>query len=85
MNRILEMNKPQVHVPLWMYSNTFDGTVSSIVLMGNPVIWWCSIPALIFIAVRVIITNLKKTGRDSSVELFILIPFLLQWIPFLFP
>ena len=75
---------PQVHVPLWMYSNTFDGTVSSIVLMGNPIIWWCSIPALILIAVRVLITKFKKTGRDCSVELFILIPFLLQWIPFLF-
>lgn len=75
---------PGVHVPLWMYSNTLDGTVSTIVLMGNPVIWWCSIPALILIAARVIIAKLKKTGQDNSVELFILVPFLLQWIPFVF-
>jgi predicted membrane-bound dolichyl-phosphate-mannose-protein mannosyltransferase len=73
---------PGVHVPLWMYSNTFDGTVSSIVLMGNPIIWWCGIPALIFIAARIVSDKVRHIGRDNSVALFILIPFLLQWVPF---
>jgi len=70
--------------PLWMYSNTFDGTmVSTIVLMGNPAIWWCSIPALILIAARFAADKMRKTGDEHSfVSLFILIPFLLQWIPF---
>jgi len=73
---------PGVHVPLWMYSNTFDGTVSSIVLMGNPIIWWCGIPALIFIAARIVSDKVRRIGRDNSVALFILVPFLLQWVPF---
>ena len=70
--------------PVWLYSNTLDGTamVSTIVLMGNPVIWWCSIPALLFIAARLVADKIRKRGY-SFVALFILVPFLLQWIPYM--
>lgn len=74
---------PLMLKPLWMYSNTLDGTamVSTIVLMGNPAIWWCSIPALILIGIRLIADKIRKR-EYSFVSLFILIPFLLQWIPY---
>ena len=78
---------PLMLKPLWMYSysntNTLDGTamVSTIVLLGNPAIWWCSIPALIFIAVKFVADIIRKR-ECSFVSLFILIPFLLQWIPY---
>jgi len=79
---------PLMLKPLWLYSNTLNGTamVSTIVLMGNPVIWWCSIPALIFIAARFITNRIRKTEDEHSllsfVSLFILVPFLFQWIPY---
>ncbi|PXF53536.1 MAG: hypothetical protein C4B56_01285 [Candidatus Methanophagaceae archaeon] len=64
--------------PLWMYSNTLDGTgtVSTVVLMGNPAIWWGSIPALGFIVIQRLIRKFDYTA------LFIVLPFLLLWLPY---
>jgi len=74
---------PGVHVPLWMYSNTIDGTVSSIVLMGNPAIWWGGILALIFIAARFLRSAMtKKVQERDYLCLFIIIPFILLWLPY---
>jgi dolichyl-phosphate-mannose--protein O-mannosyl transferase len=74
---------PLMLKPLWMYSNTLDGMVSIIVLMGNPALWWGSIPALILLGARVVATRIKKAGDEYSfVFLFILIPFLLQWLSY---
>ncbi|MBE0516666.1 MAG: phospholipid carrier-dependent glycosyltransferase [Methanophagales archaeon] len=74
---------PLMLKPLWMYSNPLDGMVSTIVLMGNPALWWGSIPALILIGARAVATMIKKTGAEYNfVYLFILIPFLLQWLPY---
>jgi dolichyl-phosphate-mannose-protein mannosyltransferase len=74
---------PLMLKPLWMYSNTLDGMVSTIVLMGNPALWWGSIPVLILIGAKVVATRIKKTGDEHNfVFLFILIPFLLQWLPY---
>ena len=69
--------------PLWMYSNTFDSTVSTIVLMGNPALWWGSIPALIGVAATLVARIRKKTEAGYNfVFLFMLIPFLIQWLPY---
>ncbi len=81
---------PLMLKPLWLYSNTLTSNgpamVSTIVLMGNPVIWWCSIPALIFILVRFVANKIRKREDERSslsfVSLFILVPFLFQWIPY---
>lgn len=76
---------PLITKPLWMYSNTFDGMVSTIVLMGNPALWWCSIPALILIGAKFAVHTIKRTeDKYNFVYLFILVPFLLQWLPFFF-
>lgn len=75
---------PLMLKPLWLYSNTFDSMLSTIVLMGNPLIWWCSIPALIFIAIKFVVDKKRKTDtKHNFVFLFILIPFLLQWLPYI--
>jgi dolichyl-phosphate-mannose--protein O-mannosyl transferase len=55
--------------------------VSTIVLMGNPAIWWGSIPALILIAAKLVRDKIRRERADF-VLLFILIPFLLLWIPY---
>jgi dolichyl-phosphate-mannose--protein O-mannosyl transferase len=68
--------------PLWMYSNTVNNTVSTIVLFGNPAIWWGGTLALILVAVKFLRDVMKKKGqRQDDVCLFILIPFILLWLP----
>jgi predicted membrane-bound dolichyl-phosphate-mannose-protein mannosyltransferase len=70
--------------PLWMYSNTLPGgMVSTIVLMGNPALWWGGIPALILIGALFVRNTIKKVEHERNVVfLFILVPFLLQWLSY---
>ena len=76
---------PLLLKPLWLYANSLDGMVSTIVLMGNPVLWWSSIPALIALGVLLIRTAFKRrAGEQTFLFLFILIPFLIQWLGFIF-
>ena len=72
---------PLMLKPLWVYSNSWDTMVSSIVLMGNPAIWWGSIPALVLIAAKLVRDKIRRERADF-VLLFILIPFLLLWLPY---
>jgi dolichyl-phosphate-mannose-protein mannosyltransferase len=66
-----------------MYSNTLNDMVSTIVLMGNPAIWWGGIPALILIAVKFLRGEMKKKVQEQDcLCLFILIPFILLWLPY---
>ena len=76
---------PLMLKPLWMYSNTLSGgMVSTITLMGNPALWWGSIPALILIGAVLVAKTIKKTGEalNNFVSLFILVPFLLLWLSY---
>ncbi|HUV03430.1 MAG TPA: phospholipid carrier-dependent glycosyltransferase [Desulfobacteria bacterium] len=75
---------PLMLKPLWMYSNTLSGgTVSTIVLMGNPALWWGGIPALILIGALFVAKTIKKVENERNfVLLFILVPFLLQWLSY---
>jgi len=67
-----------VHVPVWIYGGrTFNGLVSDIVILGNPLIFWGSIPALGYTAWRGLKNRDKKT-------VFILTLFLVQLLPYLF-
>ncbi|HDS45909.1 MAG TPA: phospholipid carrier-dependent glycosyltransferase [Methanomicrobia archaeon] len=76
---------PLLLKPLWLYANWFDGMVSTIVLMGNPVLWWGSIPALTALGIILIRTVLKRRADERTFPLlFILIPFLIQWLGFIF-
>jgi 4-amino-4-deoxy-L-arabinose transferase-like glycosyltransferase len=74
---------PLMLKPLWLYSNSLNGSVSTIVLMGNPLIWWSALPALIGIGAAAVAARVRKTGTaDSFVALFILVPYLLLWLPY---
>ncbi len=77
---------PLLLKPLWVYSNNLGGgTVSTTVLMGNPAIWWCGTVALVSLAVRFVAGKLWRKGKEGGegfVALFILVPFLLQWLPY---
>ena len=75
---------PLLLKPLWLYSNSLNGMVSTIVLMGNPAIWWCSIPALMALGALLIRTAVKRRADERAfLFLFILIPFLIQWLAFI--
>jgi len=66
---------PLMLKPLWMYWGTTDGKGSTIVTFGNPVLWW---GGMVFVA----LTAWRLVRRRDRVALFILVPFLLQWLPF---
>ncbi len=62
--------------PLWIYLGSFGDTTAYISSMGNPALWWMGILAMIgilWLALR----------RRNRVALFILIPFLTQWLIFI--
>ncbi|MBA7639092.1 hypothetical protein ES703_46750 [subsurface metagenome] len=62
--------------PLWIFLGSFGDTTSYIASMGNPALWWASIPVMIatlWLAVRY---------RDKT-AIFIVIPFLTQWLIFI--
>ncbi|UCC59785.1 MAG: glycosyltransferase family 39 protein [Dehalococcoidia bacterium] len=66
---------PLMLKPLWMYVGHFNGTSSYIATFGNPALWWASIFALLatlWLAVR----------HRNRTALFIVVPFLTQWLIF---
>ena len=95
--------------PLWIYLGRFDGTEAYISSMGNPALWWASVPLIVlttWLAVRKFLPPLyrklsqrfSKSKTDSTQQnggegllakidmtaAFIVIPFLIQWIFFVF-
>jgi dolichyl-phosphate-mannose-protein mannosyltransferase len=89
-----------VHVPVWLQVASLpDGiTKSTIVLMGNPAVWWIGFAAII--ALTVIFLNqvipavtkylwslLKHSNKKISIKLnlpivFIIVFFFFQWLPY---
>jgi dolichyl-phosphate-mannose--protein O-mannosyl transferase len=66
---------PLMLKPLWMYVGHFNGTSSYIATFGNPALWWASILAMIamlWLAVR----------HRNRTAIFIVVPFLTQWLIF---
>ena len=63
--------------PVWIYgfSNTFDNTVSNIVAIGNPAIWWTTIPFILFVILRWI-------REKDRIARFIAVAFILQLVPY---
>jgi len=69
---------PVISRPLWLTVNALpDTNVSTIVSMGNPLIWWIGIVFVILTVERAV-----KDRDDTSI--FIATTFLFQWVPFSF-
>jgi len=65
---------PIIQRPVWLYVSYLPNRmVSTIVCMGNPVIWWFGIPCLILL-------TLKTIFKKDFNTLYIVTLFLLQWI-----
>lgn len=66
---------PVMLKPVYMYSGTIDDKSGYISTFGNPALWWVGIPcmiAMLWLAIK----------NHSKVAIFILIPFLTQWLIF---
>ncbi len=77
-----------VHVPLWLQSATVGSNSSSIVLLGNPAVWWIGFAAVISVT-AILITTLwtKKFNfkiREHIPETFLVVLFFFQWLPYVF-
>lgn len=59
--------------PLWMYGETFENQVSTIVSMGNPALWW--------VGLAFALLALSRAKKDR-LPLFIGVVWLVQWLAF---
>ncbi len=67
---------PVMLKPLYIFLGSFGDTTAYISSMGNPALWWAGIPAMIatlWLAVR----------HRNKTAIFIVIPFLTQWLIFI--
>jgi dolichyl-phosphate-mannose-protein mannosyltransferase len=75
-----------VHVPLYLQSAQVFDTRSSIVLLGNPAVWWIGFAAILSVT-AILITKLKSLGkkftlREHIPEVFLVVLFFFQWLPY---
>lgn len=63
--------------PLWIYLGSFDGSTANISSMGNPALWWLSLPLIL-------LTIWLAIKKRSMIAAFIVIPFFTQWLAFIF-
>ena len=65
--------------PVWIYSlgNPVENTLSNIVAIGNPAIWWVSIPCLLFVMLKWIKEKDVTCRFMAVVFLFQLLPYML--------
>jgi dolichyl-phosphate-mannose--protein O-mannosyl transferase len=91
--------KNSVHVPVWLESASMaNGLNSTIVVMGNPAVWWGGFAAVIALTVaflsqviQAFVTYMrpliKRSTERFSIKLnfpafFILLVFFFQWLPY---
>ena len=70
---------PILYKPMWYFSgkSLIEGKVSTIVAMGNPAIWWLSIPAVFYGSYLAI----KKRDKGMTV---LIIAFIFQYVPWIY-
>jgi len=79
---------PLMLKPLWLYVSTLPSNFkSTIVLMGNPLVWWvgfaCVIEISVFALVKIVRTAGKRLGEVSLPAIFIAAFFFFQWVPYM--
>ena len=69
---------PLIVRPVWFDVHYLpNGMVSTIVAMGNPALWWISLPSIL-------LTAWKALKERDKVSFYIVFIFLFQWIPYAF-
>ncbi len=82
-------NWPLMLKPLWLDVWYLPGNAkSTIVLLGNPAVWWvgfaCVIGISVFALVEIVKTGVKQLGRIGLAAIFISVFFFFQWVPYVF-
>jgi dolichyl-phosphate-mannose--protein O-mannosyl transferase len=69
---------PFVHLPVWFYSGepSAPGLKQTIVMMGNPLVWWATIPALFGLFY-------SRTARVYPQYVLLALAFLSQYVPWI--
>jgi dolichyl-phosphate-mannose-protein mannosyltransferase len=81
---------PLMARPLWLFvSNLPNGVSSTIVLMGNPLVWWVGFACIISISIFALAKIIKAVGKrlDHNIgfpAIFIITFFFFQWVPYVF-
>jgi dolichyl-phosphate-mannose-protein mannosyltransferase len=87
-----------VHVPVWLQVATMPTGTSTIVILGNPAVWWVGFGAVIALTVgllsqiiqtflKYLWSLLKHTTQKISLKinlpaLFLVVVFFFQWLPY---
>lgn len=67
---------PLMIKPVWYYVNYLGDNIQNVFAMGNPLIWWAFLPAIVFVGSR------WRDGKFRSISLgLVLLGFLGQWLP----
>ncbi|MCW7079634.1 MAG: glycosyltransferase family 39 protein [Candidatus Methanospirare jalkutatii] len=59
---------PLMLKPLWLFVNPLDSKVSTVVLLGNPAIWWGGLAAITAISVSFVKTRRERRSADAGIE-----------------
>ncbi len=72
--------------PMWYYSGAYEqaGMVSTIMGMGNPLIWWAGASSLVYVFVRFIKSHLKGGKAADHRPAMLLIAAAAQYVPWMF-
>ncbi|MGD0070454.1 MAG: glycosyltransferase family 39 protein [Candidatus Bathyarchaeia archaeon] len=76
-----------VHVPVWLEVATFPNgvTESTIVVMGNPAVWWIGFAAILGLTVFYVpkIFSKQFSLKKYLPVIFMLVVFFFQWLPYI--
>jgi dolichyl-phosphate-mannose-protein mannosyltransferase len=73
-----------VHVPVYLETANVADLRSTIVLLGNPAIWWFGIAAVIALTLMYVpkVFGKKFQLKDNLPALFLIVVFFFQWLPY---
>jgi dolichyl-phosphate-mannose-protein mannosyltransferase len=79
---------PLMLKPLWLYVSALPNNfTSTIVLFGNPAVWWvgfaCIIGLLVMAVVKIVKSAGELLGKVGLPAIFILALFFFQWVPYM--
>lgn len=70
---------PLMLKPVWFYMGEFEKGYRTINNVGNPLIWWSGLIALVHLVIKFIFKKEERVNLS-----YIMIPFILMWVPYLF-
>jgi dolichyl-phosphate-mannose--protein O-mannosyl transferase len=73
-----------VHVPVWLQVATMPTGTSTIVILGNPAVWWVGFAAVIALTVYLLGKLFAKhfSVKNNLPALFLVVVFFFQWLPY---